>query len=155
MVISWRSVTHLVFPGFLTLISFQSHQLLFSHASAEVKGENTLERKISPQTGLKLATTRSWVLHAHHWAIRAWPPVKRISLPGLSHPHGVHSSLTANPSCHDCYVNRNMWGCVKERTRSQIYRLKGGYLDFSHLTELKYNFICIYHWILYKKTNHH
>ena len=35
-----------VFPGFLTLtvltqISFQSHRLLFSHALAEVKGENT------------------------------------------------------------------------------------------------------------------
>ena len=33
-----------VFPGFLTLvltqISFQSHRLLFSHASAEVRGEN-------------------------------------------------------------------------------------------------------------------
>ena len=32
-----------VFPGFLTpaltQISFQSHRLLFSHASAEVKGE--------------------------------------------------------------------------------------------------------------------
>ena len=42
-----------VFPGFITLIlthiSFQSHQLLFSHASAEVRGENTPE----------LATTRS------------------------------------------------------------------------------------------------
>ena len=34
-----------VFPGFLTpvltQISFQSHRLLFSHASAEVRGENT------------------------------------------------------------------------------------------------------------------
>ena len=39
------------FPGFLTPVltqlSFQSHQLLFSHASAEVKGENTLERKVN------------------------------------------------------------------------------------------------------------
>ena len=39
---------HNVFPGFLTpvlpQISFQSHQLLFSHASAEVRGENTQER---------------------------------------------------------------------------------------------------------------
>ena len=34
-----------VFPGFLkpvlTQLSFQSHRLLFSHASAEVRGENT------------------------------------------------------------------------------------------------------------------
>ena len=40
-----------VFPGFLTPVLtqlfFQSHQLLFSHASAEVRGENTLERKLA------------------------------------------------------------------------------------------------------------
>ena len=38
-----------VFPGFLTPVltqlSFQSHQLLFSHASAEVRDENTPEKK--------------------------------------------------------------------------------------------------------------
>ena len=38
-----------VFPGFLTPVlsqlTFQSHRLLFSHASAEVRGENTQERK--------------------------------------------------------------------------------------------------------------
>ena len=41
-VISWRSVTNMCFLDFLhqylTKISFQSHQLLFSHASAKVKG---------------------------------------------------------------------------------------------------------------------
>ena len=51
-----------VFPGFLppvlTQISFQSHRLLFSHASAEVRGENTPE-EVSPQPGLELTTTRS------------------------------------------------------------------------------------------------
>ena len=40
-----------VFPGFLTpvltLLFFQSHQLLFSRASAEVRGENTPERKVA------------------------------------------------------------------------------------------------------------
>ena len=40
-----------VFPSFLipllTQISFQSHQLLFSHASAEVRGENTPERNFN------------------------------------------------------------------------------------------------------------
>ena len=40
-----------VFHGFptpvLTRLSFQSHQLLFSHASAEVKGENKPERKFA------------------------------------------------------------------------------------------------------------
>ena len=54
-VISWRSVTHMiVFPvsltPVLTHISFQSHRLLFSHASAEVRGENTPERNF-PSTG--------------------------------------------------------------------------------------------------------
>ena len=40
-----------VFPGFLTpvltQISFQSHRLLFSHASEEVRGENTPERNFA------------------------------------------------------------------------------------------------------------
>ena len=40
-----------VFPGFLTPVltqlSFQSYRLLFSHASAEVTGENTPERKVA------------------------------------------------------------------------------------------------------------
>ena len=40
-----------VFPGFLTPVLIQlffpSHQLLFSHASAEVRGENTPERKVA------------------------------------------------------------------------------------------------------------
>ena len=38
-----------VFHGFptpvLTQLSFKSHRLLFSHASTEVRGENTPERK--------------------------------------------------------------------------------------------------------------
>ena len=38
-----------VFPGFLTPVltqfSFQGHQLLFSYASAEVRGENMPEKK--------------------------------------------------------------------------------------------------------------
>ena len=48
-VISWRSVTHMCFLAFSHQykhnFSFQSHRLLFSHASAEVRGENTPERK--------------------------------------------------------------------------------------------------------------
>ena len=41
--------TH-VFSGFftpvLTQLSFQSHRLLFSHASAEVRGEKTRKKKV-------------------------------------------------------------------------------------------------------------
>ena len=51
-----------VFPGFLTPVltqpSFQSHRLLFSYASAEVRGENTSEES-SPQPGIELTTIRS------------------------------------------------------------------------------------------------
>ena len=40
-----------VFPGFLTpvptQISFQSHRLLFSHVSTEVRGKNTPERNFA------------------------------------------------------------------------------------------------------------
>ena len=40
-----------VFPGFLTpvltQISFQNHRLLFSHASAEVRGEKKPERNFA------------------------------------------------------------------------------------------------------------
>ena len=32
---------------YLHIFSFQSHQLLFSHASAKVRGENTPERKVA------------------------------------------------------------------------------------------------------------
>ena len=53
-----------VFPGFLTPVltqlSFQSHRLLFSHASAVLRGENSLKES-SPQPGTKLTTTRSRV----------------------------------------------------------------------------------------------
>ena len=49
-----------VFPGFLTpvltLLSFQSHQLLFSHALAVVK---ICRKESLPQPGLELTTTRS------------------------------------------------------------------------------------------------
>ena len=48
-VISWWSVMHMCFLAFSHQyyhnFSFQSHRLLFSHASAEVRGENTQERK--------------------------------------------------------------------------------------------------------------
>ena len=47
----WPNVCFLAFSHQLwpvvTQLSFQSHQILFSHASAEVKGENTPERKFA------------------------------------------------------------------------------------------------------------
>ena len=50
-VISGRSVTHMCFLAFSHQyyhnFSFQSHRLLFSHVSAEVRGEKTPERKFA------------------------------------------------------------------------------------------------------------
>ena len=42
----------------LTQLSFQSHRLLFSHASGEVRGE-IRPKESSPQAGIELTTTRS------------------------------------------------------------------------------------------------
>ena len=61
-----------VFPGIvtavLTQLFFQSNQLLFSHASAEVRGENTPERKFAstryrthnPQSDLLTTEPPGW-----------------------------------------------------------------------------------------------
>ena len=70
------SETH-VCPGFLTPVlpqlSFQSHRLLFSHGSAEVRGENTPERKF--------ASTRSRT-HKHQ--------VMSLTRTRLSHPGALN-----------------------------------------------------------------
>ena len=62
-----------VFPGFLTPVLtklfFPSHQLLFSHASAEVRGKNTPERKFASTEDLT---------HNH-----------QVMSPTLSHPGHV------------------------------------------------------------------
>ena len=65
-----------VFPGSLTpeliQVSFQSHRLLFSHALAEVRGENTPERKFA------LTGDRT---HNHQ--------VRSLTCSPLSHPGGA------------------------------------------------------------------
>ena len=69
-----------VFPGFLTPVltqlSFQSHRLLFSSASAEVRGENTQERKFA------LTGDRT---HKHQ--------VMNPTRSPLNHPGGAHKPL--------------------------------------------------------------
>ena len=84
-VISWRSVTHMCFLAFshqyLHNFSFQSHRLLFSHASAEVRGENTPERKVA-STGDRT--------HNH--------PVMRPTRSPLSHPGGAPKVLYTTDS---------------------------------------------------------
>ena len=63
--VSWLSHTHTN-----TTYSFRSHRLIFSHASAEVSGENTPERKVA-STGDRTHNYQSCVWHAHHWVTRA------------------------------------------------------------------------------------
>ena len=81
-----------VFSGFLTLVltqlSIQNHRLLFSHASAEVRGENTLEREFA-STGSRT--------HNH----QAMSPTRSP----LSHPGGAR--LMEN----SVYVCNMHWSC--------------------------------------------
>ena len=86
-----------VFPGFLTpvltLLSFQSHRLLFSHASAEVRGENTPERKVAS----------TWDRTHNH-------QVMSLTRSPLSHPGGsieegvrlVSNFVQRMPRCFQC-----------------------------------------------------
>ena len=71
-----------VFPCFLTpvqtQISFQKHRLLFSHASAEVRGENIPERTF---TSTRYQTPNHQVWSPAHSPLSTkpsgWGPVKR------------------------------------------------------------------------------
>ena len=67
-----------VFPSFLTPVltqlSFQSHRLLFSHASAEVRGENTPKRNF---------TSSGFRTHNHHVMS---PTSSPLSHPGWAPP---------------------------------------------------------------------
>ena len=72
-----------VFPGFLTPVltqlSFQSHRLLFSHASAELSGQYTPERKF---------TSTGYRTHNHQVMCPTRSP--------LSHPGGSEVGGGAN-----------------------------------------------------------
>ena len=90
-VISWQSVTHMCFLAFshqyLHHFSFQTHRLLFSHAFAEVRGENTPERKVA-STGDRT--------HNHQ--------VMNPTRSPLSHPGGTFSYLDW---CHGVMIYLN------------------------------------------------
>ena len=79
-----------VFPGFLNqylhYFSFQGHRLLFIHASAEVRGENTPERNIS-STGDQ----------THNHQVMSWTR-SPLSLPGGAHIQSfpIKSALIEN-----------------------------------------------------------
>ena len=73
-------------PGFLTPVltqlSFKSHRLVFSHASAEVRGENTPERKFA-STGYRT--------HNHQ--------VMSPTRSSLSHPGGTGFRVAQSVAC--------------------------------------------------------
>ena len=64
-----------VFPGFLTPVLtqlFLSKATEYFSRMLQQRWEAKIRRKeISPQPGLELTITRSWVQHAPHWATRA------------------------------------------------------------------------------------
>ena len=73
-----------VFPGFLTpvltQISFQSHRLLFSHVSAELRGENTPERIFDSKRSRThnhqvMSPTRSPLSHPGGAVKKEWSPL--------------------------------------------------------------------------------
>ena len=74
-VISWRSVTHMCFP------SFQSHRQLFSHASPEVRSENTpMSPTCSPLSHQGGATNWKNLQKINRWvsATIFWMPIHCI-----------------------------------------------------------------------------
>ena len=64
-----------VFPGFLTPVLTQLFLSkatdYFSHMLLQRWEAKIRRKEKSPQPGIELTTTRSWVRHAHHWATRA------------------------------------------------------------------------------------
>ena len=62
------------FPGFLTSVLtqlfFRKSTYYFSHMLLQRWEAKIRRKESSPQPGIELTTTRSWVRHAHHWATR-------------------------------------------------------------------------------------
>ena len=126
-----------VFPGFLTpvltLLFFQSHRLLFSHASAEVRGENTPERKVastwdrthnhqvmsptrSPLShpgGFHLFHERGNLTHTH--------PLTRIGLLLTSSPYdNTHTHARTDPETAHSFINASgSWARLRSSARPQ------------------------------------
>ena len=82
-VISWRSVTHCVswLSHTSTNTTFLSKATnYFSHMLLQRWQAKVHRKGSSPQPGIKLTTTRSWVQHAHHWATRVESPKIELGL---------------------------------------------------------------------------
>ena len=91
-----------MFPGFLTSVltqtSFQSHQLLFSHASAEVRDENMWERNFG-STRSQTHNHQVMSLTGHNWTDAS------ITRKTVSIVFMIESSQWLNPSPQDKLLN--------------------------------------------------
>ena len=72
----WRTCVSWLSHTSTNTIFFQSHRLLFSHASAEVKGENMPEKNFA---STRSRTHNHLVMSlTHHWATRVGSPEEKI-----------------------------------------------------------------------------
>ena len=102
MVISWRSVTHMY------NFSFQSHQLLFSHASAEVRGKNMPERKVA-STGDRthnhqiMNPTRSPLSHLGGAHFSQYNSIMMAKMHILNISNQITLSIQSDPDLYSLY----------------------------------------------------
>ena len=86
-----------VLPGFLktsTNTTFLSKATnYFSHMLQQRWEAKIHQKESSPQSGIELTTTRSWVRHAHHWATRVGQFFIQTSLIKLM--NGFQGNFTA------------------------------------------------------------
>ena len=94
-----------VLIGFLTqvltqLFSFQSHRLLSSHASAEVRGENTPERKV--------ASTRDQTHNHQVMSPTCSPPGRGLLFQGWSNHNMQQGSGQSRITIRPCFVQSDL-----------------------------------------------
>ena len=93
--------THVFLTPVLTLLSFQSHKLLFVHATAEVRGENTSERKFA-----------SYRYQTHNHKVMS-PTRSPLSHPGAAEAGGRANDGVRHGSIDTAFTTENynftMW----------------------------------------------
>ena len=97
-----------VFPGFLTpaltQLSFHSHRLLFSHASAEMRGDDTPETKFA---------SNGYQTHNHQDMNPTHSP---LSQPGRLEAGGrANDGVDTNPVTLPAQLNTKTINCRSER----------------------------------------
>ena len=136
-VISWRSVTHVCFLAFSTSTNttFLSKATdYFSHMPLQRWEAKTRRKEKSPQPGIELTITRSWVWRAHHWATQVGRySSKKLSLmlfqnmvpphKKMAHIHISHFK-SFNSASGTCYITHGLILSLPEIWHQQISYLK-------------------------------